>query len=175
MMIIFGIVFVQSSIVVGFEFGIKGGVNMLNLYFDFDDINDENVLWGFNVGVFVVFLIVDNIFIQLEILYIIKGVELEYDSDLLSGIFKFKFGYVEVLLLVRFNLIENFNIYVGGYVLYLVNVKVIGEGDVEFDEDLDVDDFERFDVGLFVGVGVDFNLISIGLCYNYGLIIIGKE
>ncbi|PXY46556.1 porin family protein [Flavobacterium hydrophilum] len=175
MMTSFGIVSAQSSTVVGPEFGIKGGVNMSNLYSDSDDINDENVLWGFNAGVFAAFPIADNIFIQPEILYTTKGAELEYDTAGVEGTSKFKLGYVEVPLLVRFNLTDNFNIHVGGYASYLVNAKVTGEGDVEFDEDLDADDFERFDAGLSAGVGLDFNPISIGLRYNYGLTTIGKE
>jgi hypothetical protein len=175
MMTSFGMVSAQSSTVVGPEFGIKGGVNMSNLYSDSDDIDDENALWGFNAGVFAAFPIADNIFIQPEILYTTKGAELDYNFAGIEGNSKFKLGYVEVPLLVRFNLTENFNIHVGGYASYLVNAKAKGEGDFEFEEDLDADDFERFDAGLSAGVGVDFNPISIGLRYNYGLTTIGKE
>lgn len=172
----FGIASAQST-VVGPEFGIKGGVNMSNLYSD--DVDDENVLWGFNAGVFAAFPIADNVFIQPEILYTTKGAELEYNSDIASGTSKFKLGYVEVPLLVRFNLTENFNIHVGGYASYLVNAKVTNDTDggdgLDFDEDLDADDFERFDAGLSAGIGVDFNPVSVGLRYNYGLTTIGKE
>ena len=119
------------------------------------------------------------VFIQPEILYTTKGAELEYNSDIASGTSKFKLGYVEVPLLVRFNLTENFNIHVGGYASYLVNAKVTNDtegGDgLDFDEDLDADDFERFDAGLSAGIGVDFNPVSVGLRYNYGLTTIGKE
>lgn len=177
MMTSFGVVSAQSSTVVGPEFGIKAGVNMSNLYSD--DVDDKNVLWGFNAGVFAAFPIADNVFIQPEILYTTKGAELEYNSDIISGTSKFKLGYVEVPLLVRFNLTENFNIHVGGYASYLVNAKVTNDTDggdgLDFDEDLDADDFQRFDAGLSAGVGLDFNPISIGLRYNYGLTTIGKE
>ncbi|WP_163393532.1 porin family protein [Flavobacterium limi] len=175
MMTSFGIVSAQSSTVVGPEFGIKGGVNMSNLYSDSDDIDDENALWGFNAGVFAAFPIADNVFIQPEILYTTKGAELDYNFAGVEGTNKFRLNYIEVPLLVRFNLTENFNIHVGGYASYLVNAKLSGEGDVEFDDELDADDFERFDAGLSAGVGVDFNPISIGLRYNYGLTTIGKE
>lgn len=175
MMTSFGIVSAQNSTVVGPEFGIKGGVNMSNLYSDSDDIDDENALWGFNAGVFAAFPIADNVFIQPEILYTTKGAELDYNFAGVEGTNKFRLNYIEVPLLVRFNLTENFNIHVGGYASYLVNAKLSGEGDVEFDDELDADDFERFDAGLSAGVGVDFNPISIGLRYNYGLTTIGKE
>ncbi|WP_441764657.1 porin family protein [Flavobacterium sp. W22_SRS_FK3] len=171
----FGSLSAQNSTVVGPEFGIKGGVNMSNLYSDSDEINDENVLWGFNAGVYAAFPIADNVFIQPEILYTTKGAELDYNYAGIEGTSKFKLNYIEVPLLVRFNLTENFNIHVGGYASYLVNAKTKGEGDVEFDEEFDADDFERFDAGLSAGVGVDFNPISVGLRYNYGLTTIGKE
>lgn len=171
----FGVASAQNSTVVGPEFGIKGGVNMSNLYSDSDDINDENALWGFNAGVFAAFPIADNVFIQPEILFTTKGAELDYDYAGIEGTNKFKLSYIEVPLLVRFNLTENFNIHVGGYASYLVNAKIKGEGDFEFEEELDADDFERFDAGLSAGVGVDFNPLSVGLRYNYGLTTIGKE
>lgn len=170
----FGLVSAQSS-VVGPEFGIKGGANMSNLYSDDEGVDDNNVLWGFNAGVYAAFPISDNIFIQPEILFTTKGAELEYNSDFASGTSKFKLNYVEVPLLVRFDLTENFNIHVGGYASYLVSSKVTGDGDIEFDEELDADDFERFDAGLSAGIGIKLNPIGIGLRYNYGLTTIGKE
>ena len=63
----------------------------------------------------------------------------------------------------------------GGYASYLVSSKVTGDGDIEFDEELDADDFERFDAGLSAGIGIKLNPIGIGLRYNYGLTTIGKE
>ena len=44
-----------------------------------------------------------------------------------------------------------------------------------FDEDVDTDDLNKFDAGIAAGVGVDFNPISIGVRYNYGLTTVGKE
>jgi len=170
----FGLVSAQST-VVGPEFGIKGGANMSNLYSDSEEINDENVLWGFNAGVYAAFPISDNIFIQPEILFTTKGAELDYDFAGTEGTSKFKLNYVEVPLLVRFDLTENFNIHVGGYASYLVSAKIKGEGDVEFERDFDADDFERFDAGLSAGIGIKLNPIGIGLRYNYGLTTIGKE
>lgn len=169
----FGLVSAQESTVVGPEFGIKGGANLSNLYTD--DVDDNNVLWGFNAGLYAAFPIADNIFIQPEILYTTKGAELEYKSVGLEGTGKFKLNYIEVPLLVRFNVTPNFNIHAGGYASYLVNAKVTGKGDLEFDEELDADDLERFDAGLSAGVGIDFNPISVGIRYNYGLTTIGKE
>lgn len=168
----FGIISAQSSNVTE-EFGIKGGFNMSNLYSN--DADDENILYGFNAGLYATLPISDFIAIQPEILFTTKGSKQEYNSLLGSGNVKFKLNYIEVPLLVRVNITKNFNIHAGGYASYLVSSKVTGEGDFNFTQDIDTDDLNKFDAGLSVGAGFDFNPISIGLRYNHGLTTIGKE
>ncbi|MDX6181844.1 porin family protein [Flavobacterium sp. Fl-77] len=155
------------------EFGIKGGLNMSNLYTD--DADDENILYGFNAGLYATLPISDFIAIQPEILFTTKGAELEYNNAFASGSSKFKLNYIEVPLLVRVNITKNFNVHAGGYASYLVSSKLTGEGDFNFEEEIDTDDLNKFDAGIAAGVGVDFNPISIGLRYNYGLTTVGKE
>jgi hypothetical protein len=155
------------------EFGIKGGFNMSNLYND--DADDENILYGFNAGLYATLPISDFVAIQPELLFTTKGAELEYNNAFATGNAKFKLNYIEVPLLVRVNLTKNFNIQAGGYASYLVSSKVTGDGDFEFNEDIDTDDLNKFDAGIAAGVGVDFSPISIGLRYNYGLTKVGKE
>lgn len=168
----FGMLHAQDNNV-NTEFGVKGGFNMSNLYNN--NADDENILYGFNAGVYATLPISDFIAIQPEILFTTKGAELEYNNAFVSGTGKFKLNYIEVPLLVRVNVTKNFNIHAGGYASYLVSSKVSGDGDFNFDEDIDTDDLNKFDAGLSAGVGVDFNPISIGLRYNYGLTTIGKE
>ena len=172
----FGIANAQST-PVGAEFGIKGGVNMSNLYSG--NVDDKNATYGFNAGFYTAFPISDNIFIQPEILYTTKGAELEYNNAFVSGVGKFRLNYIEVPLLVKFKLTQNFNIHVGGYASYLVDGKVSNESSAgnafDFEEKISADDFNRFDAGLSAGVGVDFDPLSIGLRYNYGLTTVGKE
>ncbi|MDA6070036.1 PorT family protein [Flavobacterium sp. AC] len=168
----FGMLHAQDNNV-NTEFGIKGGFNMSNLYQS--NADDNNVLYGFNAGVYATLPISDYIAIQPEILFTTKGAKLEYDSALLSGDAKFKLNYIEVPLLVRVNITKNFNIHAGGYASYLVSSKVTGSGDVSFEQDIDRDDLNKFDAGIAAGVGVDFDPISIGVRYNYGLTNVGKE
>ncbi|WP_406843000.1 porin family protein [Flavobacterium soyae] len=155
------------------EFGIKGGFNMSNLYND--DADDENILYGFNAGVYATLPVSDFVAIQPEILFTTKGAKLEYNNALLSGNAKFRLNYIEVPLLVRVNITKNFNVHAGGYASYLVSSKVSGDGDIFFNENIDTDDLNKFDAGVSAGLGFDFNPISIGLRYNYGLTTIGKE
>ncbi|MBP4138421.1 porin family protein [Flavobacterium geliluteum] len=168
----FGVMQAQDD-TVSTEFGIKGGLNMSNLYTD--DADDENILYGFNAGLYATLPISDFIAIQPEILFTTKGAELEYNNAFASGSSKFKLNYIEVPLLVRVNITKNFNVHAGGYASYLVSSKLTGEGDFNFEEEIDTDDLNKFDAGIAAGVGVDFNPISIGLRYNYGLTTVGKE
>lgn len=168
----FGMLHAQDNNV-NTEFGVKGGFNMSNLYQS--EADDNNVLYGFNAGVYATLPISDFIAIQPEILFTTKGAELDYNSGIVSGNSKFKLNYIEVPLLVRVNITKNFNVHAGGYASYLVSSKVTGDGDFNFDQEVDTDDLNKFDAGLAAGVGVDFNPISIGLRYNYGLTTVGKE
>lgn len=148
---------------------------MSNLYNSGDDVDDNNILYGFNAGVYATLPISDFIAIQPEVLFTTKGAELEYNNALVSGNAKFKLNYIEVPLLVRVNITKNFNVHAGGYASYLVSSKVKGNGDFDFDEDIDTNDLNKFDAGLSAGVGVDFSPLSIGVRYNYGLTTVGKE
>lgn len=170
----FGMLHAQDNNV-NTEFGVKGGFNMSNLYNSGDDVDDNNILYGFNAGVYATLPISDFIAIQPEVLFTTKGAELEYNNALVSGNAKFKLNYIEVPLLVRVNITKNFNVHAGGYASYLVSSKVKGSGDFDFDEDIDTNDLNKFDAGLSAGVGVDFSPLSIGVRYNYGLTTVGKE
>lgn len=169
----FGMLHAQDNNV-NTEFGVKGGFNMSNLYGSGDDVDDNNILYGFNAGVYATLPISDFVAIQPELLFTTKGAKLEY-GDPLSGNAKFKLNYIELPLLVRVNITKNFNIHAGGYASYLVSSKIKGEGDVEFDEGIDRDDLNKFDAGIAAGIGVDFAPVSVGLRYNYGLTTVGKE
>lgn len=157
-------------------FGIKGGVNFTNLYTD--DVNDNNMLTSFNIGVFATLPLTGNLAIQPEVNFSRKGAELVYDNLFASGTAKFKLNYIEVPVLLKINITDNFNIHAGPYLAYLINAQVTNEssgGSFDFEENFDNDDFEKFDYGLSGGLGFDFTSISIGARYNYGLATIGKE
>lgn len=155
------------------EFGVKGGLNMSNLYTD--DADDENVLFGFNAGVYATLPVSDFIAIQPELLFTTRGSELEYNNALAQGNVKLKLNYIELPLLVRVNITKNFNIHAGGYASYMVSAKSTGDGDFEFENQYNTDDFNKFDAGLAGGIGVDFSPLSVGLRYNYGLTTIEKD
>ncbi|MDI5897546.1 porin family protein [Flavobacterium yafengii] len=158
------------------KFGVKGGVNFSNLYTD--DVDDNNMLTGFNVGFFAKLPIANNIALQPEISYTGKGAELVYNNAFVSGTAQFKLDYIEVPLLLVVNVTKNFNIHAGPYAAYMVSAKTTNKSDsgsYNFEDNIDTDDFNKFDAGLAGGVGIDLEPVSFGVRYNYGLTKIGKE
>lgn len=157
------------------KFGVKGGINLSNLYVD--DVEDENMKVGVNVGVFAKMPITQGFSIQPELLYSSKGAKLRYNNIFGEGEYRFNLNYVELPVLAVFNLGKNFNIHAGPYAALLTsaNIKRLDTENGEIDDiaDLDTDNFKRFDYGLVGGVGFDIENFTIGARYNYGLNEIG--
>ena len=158
------------------QFGIKGGVNFSNIYST--DVDDNNVLTSFNAGVYATFPVGDILSIQPEILYSRKGGELIYDNAIASGKAQFKLNYIEVPVLLKVNITDNLSVHAGPYFAYLVDASVsndAGGDSLDFNDDYNNDDFNKFDIGISSGIGFDFKSLGIGARYNYGFSTIGKE
>lgn len=143
-----------------------------------EDVDDKNVLTSFNAGLFANLPITGFISIQPELLFSRKGAELTYNNAFADGTAKFKLNYIEVPILLKLNLTKNFNIHAGPYFAYLIDAQVTNEtvnGNFNFEDNFNNDDFNKIDAGVAVGLGVDFDLIGIGARYNYGLSTVGKE
>lgn len=156
--------------------GIKGGINLSTLYTE--DSYDTKMLTGFNIGLFSKVPITQHVSIQPEFYFTTKGSEVTYNNAFVEGIARFKLNYLELPLLLVINVTDNFNIQAGPYASFLVTGKVSNESDgnlFDFEDNIEVDDFNRFDGGIAVGVGIDFGSLGIGARYNYGLTTIGKE
>ncbi|WP_205511692.1 porin family protein [Longitalea arenae] len=159
------------------KFGIKGGVNLTNMYVQ--DVSDENMKVGFNAGFFAKLPVTKGFSIQPELLYTSKGAKETYDNFIQGeGEYRFNLNYIELPVLAVFNVAKNFNLHVGPYVSYLVsaNIKDLeDDGTIEDITDLDAENFQRFDYGLAGGLGIDISNFTIGARYSYGLREIGKS
>ena len=156
------------------SYGFKGGLNFSNFYTD--NVDDSNILTGFNAGLYAKFPITNSIAIQPEINYTTKGSEQIYDNAVFQGTSKFNINYIEVPVLLVANLTDNFNVHVGPYAAYMVSGKT--STDTNFGSstsELDTDDFNKFDAGISGGVGVDLDVVNFGVRYNYSLTKIGKD
>lgn len=148
--------------------GIKGGLNVSNLYVD--DVEDEDARFGFHAGIFAQYPIGEFFAIQPELLYSNKGSKATYDVLGLTGDYQLNLNYLDLPVLAVFKLGEAAEIHAGVYLAYLLAASTSTEGDFGDDyEELDKDHFNSFDFGLVGGFAMNFNPVTIGLRYNYGL------
>lgn len=147
--------------------GIKGGLNVSNLYLD--DIDDENARYGFNVGVYGQVFSTETFAIQPELLYSTKGARAEY-SGLIDQTVKFNLNYLDLPVLAVFKLGDAAEIHIGPYVSYLLNSNISYSGDLgNGSDEIDRDHLRPFDFGLAGGVGLNFGPMQVGARYNLGL------
>jgi len=155
--------------------GIKAGVNLSNMTTK-DASND--MITGFNVGLFGKLPITNFIAIQPEFYLTTKGSAVSYNSLLMNGTARFNLTYLEIPVLCVVNITENFNVHAGPYVAYMLNGKVKNESNItlfDFEENIDANDYNRIEAGIAVGAGIDIGGISVGARYNLGLTKVGKE
>jgi hypothetical protein len=169
----------------GPSFGIKGGLNLANLFVNNNDnIEDNNWKVGYHAGLFVKAPLTNFLSIQPEVLYSTAGAKLTYGGSGLAqtlginpGEVRFNLNYVQVPLLFLVN-VGAFNVHAGPYASYLLNANVKNLQDSDpFNAatlvELNEDDFQRVDYGLAAGLGFDLKNAKMGLRYNYGFQQIG--
>lgn len=148
--------------------GIKGGLNLSNLYID--DVEDENVRAGFHAGIYTQLLLAPGFAIQPELLYATKGAKADYNLAGIQGESKFNLNYIDLPVLLTFKLGDAADIHIGPYISYLLGVNTSTDGDLGSSRtELDRDDYEKWDYGLAGGLALNFNPVTIGVRYNYGL------
>ncbi|MBD0254468.1 MAG: PorT family protein [Cytophagales bacterium] len=163
----------------GPKFGVKGGLNLSQLYVDQPNVQDQNMKVGYHIGLFGKIPVTDFLAIQPEVLYSNAGAKITYGgSDLANvlgieeGEVRFNLNYVQVPVALVANL-GPFNVHAGPYLSYLVgaNVKNLQVADLNTNQlaDLNTDNFMRLDYGLLGGIGVNIDAITVGARYNYGL------
>jgi hypothetical protein len=149
--------------------GIKGGLNVSNLYID--DINDEDARIGANVGFYGQVLSNDVAALQLELLYSTKGAHAMYTAGALSQEVKYNLNYLDLPVLAAIKLGKSAEIHLGGYASYLLNANISYKGDLANGSDeIDKDQLKSYDYGLAGGIGFNFGAVQIGGRYNYGLV-----
>ena len=159
------------------KFGIKGGVNLTNMFVN--DVSDENMKVGFNAGFFAKLPVTKGFSIQPELLYSSKGAKETYNNFLEGkGEYRFNLNYIELPVLAVINVAKNFNVHVGPYISYLaaVNIKDLNDdGTIDEIKELNAENFNRIDYGVAGGLGIDISNITLGARYSYGLHEIGKS
>jgi hypothetical protein len=153
------------------RFGVKGGVNFSN--FRVDDIEDNNMKAGLNLGLFFKMPVSNTVAIQPELLYSSKGSKITYDNPAQGeGEYRYNLNYLELPIMGVFSIGERFNVQVGPYVSYLANTNIKNMEDdltIQGVQELDEKSFNRVDYGIAAGLGFDLDGFIIGARYNYGL------
>ncbi len=151
-----------------FTSGVRGGFNFSTLYVD--DVEDRAVRPGFHVGVYGQNPINDFAAVQLELLYTTAGNRTTYDGSVLDGTVDFNLNYVQVPLLLDLKVGNILDLHGGMYGSYLINANTSYEGNLFSNyEELDRDDFNKFDYGAVVGFGINIESMQVGVRYNLGL------
>ena len=157
------------------RFGIKGGFNVSNMLAE--NAESSTIKIGINGGIFLRVAVTELFSFQPELIYTMKGGKLEY-NNFVNGTAKISLNYMEVPLLAILNITKNINIQGGIYLASLSNVRIKNKGDTgsyNFEEELNKNDFKSFDYGLACGIGGDFDKLSVGIRYDYGIRSIGDK
>jgi len=148
----FVMVLALSSFAQGISGGVKAGVNLANQKFTSDGISlDTKAKPGIVGGVFIVAMINEKFGVQPEALFSMQGSKWDFSGN----DSKFKFNYIAVPVLLRYNITEMISIHAGPQFGFLMSAEAEDEsGDTE-----DIkDDMKGID---FAGAtGVEFDLPS---------------
>jgi hypothetical protein len=158
------------------KIGLKGGVNLTNLYVD--NVEDEHMKVGANIGLYTKIPVTSLFAIQPEIAYSMKGTQTNYNNVFGSGKYKFNLDYLEIPVAAVVNVSNNFSLHAGPYVGFLLSAKVKDvdqNGNIKGVTELNKDNFQSTDYGLFGGLGYEVGGVSLGARYTYGLQTVGKS
>jgi Outer membrane protein beta-barrel domain len=144
----------------GLDFGVKAGVNFSSI----TDASGLNNRTGFVAGIFLGGKLGDKLGIQADLLYSQQGAEFELGN--------FNLDYVNVPIVLKYFLTDNFNFQLGPQFGVLINddaQTVVGET---------INDIaaNNFDISAVLGIGFDLPMgIRLDGRYNLGLNDVSKD
>ncbi len=170
---LFCLVLIVLPSIVKAQFGIKAGVNLSYINGNNDIVSNRESRVGFEAGLMYKIPVKEDwLSIQPELLYIQKGgvfninqISIEADLD-----------YIEIPVLLVYNLLGGvLAMEVGPQFSFLtkVNYQVYEDNNPTF-TDTDLDNYNLFDFGLTVGIGLELEIVMIELRYSIGFLEIEK-
>jgi long-subunit fatty acid transport protein len=109
-----------------FEYGFKGGLNLSNVTGDGEEVSGYDTRTSMNIGMYGLYKILPKLGLQAELLYSEQGFSERFDSEIIN-IDEIKsltrMQYINVPVIVSYNLIEQLWIEGGVQVGYLVNAE----------------------------------------------------
>ncbi len=149
------------------EIGVKGGINLSNYA---GDVMDNKMKIGVHLGAYVNFNVIDQLYIQPELLYSLQGARFNNSSFNLD--YNEHLHYINVPVVARYFLTENISVHCGPYVGILIGGKAKGTYfGTEIDEDIkDHRSLKTLDFGAVIGVAYQLvNRVNIGARVQFGL------
>ena len=132
---------------------------------------------GLNVGVVAGFQVAPHapIYFETGLSYVEKGGKGSYDGSK----FTYNLDYLEVPLLLKYDCRVDRDLsiqpFIGGYLAAGVGGKIKDFGHRQAYSSFDDDAFQRFDGGIKLGCGVQFNYLYAELGYDFGLANISRD
>ncbi len=160
-----------------FRFGVKGGVNLSQIYVNSVEVENKSNKVGLHGGLWAKIPTGDLFAIQPELLYSNNGSRIRYTASNAAGIqgseVRFNLNYIQLPVLASLTL-GPFSFQAGPYASYLIGANV---KNLEIDNavnptlvaDLNENNFNRLDYGLAGGLAIDIRGFQLGARYNHGL------
>ena len=143
------------------DFGIKGGINLANVTGIGGDNNRACV--GYYAGGFARVTIADQLLLQPELLYSVKGYRLPAGQNNAEA--TVSFNYISIPLLAGYQPSGNFTVFLGPELGFMTSAKSkfgAGQNDI-------YSYFRHFDLGIDLGAAYSIcKSFGIDLRYNYG-------
>lgn len=172
------------------QYGAKLGMNLANL--DVGTTVESEMKIGFHTGFYVLIPLADRVSLEPGVYYSTKGAKTEE-----KGVMEF-FGevvaydvegkttlkYLDIPVLVRFNVISGLNVFIGPQFSYLLGNKAEVKGSISYngieeaisESDNSTEGMNKIDLGLVMGLGYQFdNGLNLNVGYDLGMSNVVKE
>ena len=161
--------------IINAQIGIKAGINFSYISGDTDLVTNRSSKVGFQGGLMYKIAVKDDwLSVQPELIYIRKGGIFHIDQLK----FDVRLDYVELPVLGVINFLGgNLNVHLGPQFSFLTKVEyaVVDESGMGSDfKDSDLSNYNTFDLGMAMGLGVELEIVMIELRYSIGFLAVEK-
>ncbi|MFK8007571.1 MAG: porin family protein [Saprospiraceae bacterium] len=162
------LIFSMTTTIAFGQFGVKAGVNFSNITTDDDDVEDLEAKIGFQAGAMIKIKLSESFAIQPEALFVRKGSKYKYlGADVTSNL-----DYVDIPVLIVLKPFDiPLQIQFGPQFSYLLGTNVKYENalfGIDNTYEAEREDFEDYDLGYAVGLGLNFGNTVLDLRFTQG-------
>jgi hypothetical protein len=159
------------------QFGVKAGLNLANIRVKDDPTSSYSFKPDFHVGVLASVPLMDNLYLQPEVMYSGEGSKAKFDDgngD--SGTGTLGLGFIRVPILVQYRLPMGFFAEIGPELGFLLRLKAKETENGVTTTSTDKSYYKSIDFGAAIGIGYLSSMnIGVDARFNYGLLNIAKS